>query len=189
MKLKPDLNQMMTLSAEEASVLSGIGIRTIYRMMNNPQYDFVLWIGKKRRIKREAFEKMISETTYSSFESWRNHYRKEIDPYDECVEECYDISFHVVYDVGISGVDDDWRLLGDSNLAENIVYLNDGNNHDGWEYVDRGWSRKKIDLRDVEDQYLLKEICIKNGVKCIPKINEKVHLTKEDFVEFWVKNL
>ena len=25
MKLKPDLNQMMTLSAEEASVLSGIG--------------------------------------------------------------------------------------------------------------------------------------------------------------------
>jgi hypothetical protein len=63
MKLKPDLNQMMTLSAEEASVLSGIGIRTIYRM-NNPQYDFVLWIGKKRRIKREAFEKMISETTY-----------------------------------------------------------------------------------------------------------------------------
>ena len=64
MKLKPDLNQMMTLSAEEASVLSGIGIRTIYRMMNNPQYDFVLWIGKRRRIKREAFEKMISETTY-----------------------------------------------------------------------------------------------------------------------------
>ena len=64
MKLKPDLNQMMTLSAEEASVLSGIGIRTIYRMMNNPQYDIVLWIGKKRRIKREAFEKMISEMTY-----------------------------------------------------------------------------------------------------------------------------
>ena len=78
------------------------------------------------------------EKTDSSFEYWRNHYRKEIDPYDECVEECYDISFHVVYDVGISGVDDDWRLLGDCNLAENIVYLNDGNNHDGWEYVDRG---------------------------------------------------
>ena len=65
------------------------------------------------------------EKTDSSFEYWRNHYRKEIDPYDECVE----------------------------------------------------------------DQYLLKEICIKNGVKCIPKINEKVHLTKEDFVEFWVKNI
>ena len=64
METKYDLNQMMTLSAEEASLLSGIGIRTIYRMMNNPQYDFVLWIGKKRRIKREAFEKMISEMTY-----------------------------------------------------------------------------------------------------------------------------
>ena len=111
------------------------------------------------------------------------------DPYDECVEECYDVSFHVVYDVGIPGVDKDWRLLGDSNQAENTVYLNDGNNHDDWEIVDRGWSRKKIDQRDVEDQYLQKEICIKNGSKCIPKIIEKVRLSKEDFVEFWVKNI
>ena len=95
----------------------------------------------------------------------------------------------MVYDVGIPGVDKDWRLLGDSNLAENTVYLNDGNNHDDWEIIDRGWSRKKIDLRDVEDQYLQKEICIKNGSKCIPKIIEKVRLSKEDFVEFWVKNI
>ena len=129
------------------------------------------------------------EKTDSSFENWRNHYRKEIDPYDECVEECYDVSFHVVYDVGIPGVDKDWRLLGDSNLAENIVYLNDGNIHDDWEIVDRGWSRKKIYLRNVEDQCLLKEICIKNGSKCIPKIIEKVRLSKEDFVEFWVRNI
>ena len=159
------------------------GVKMLIKLKNGMDY-FLLKSDGKYYLLTERKEK-----TDSSFEYWRNHYRKEIDPYDECVEECYDISFHVVYDVGISGVDDDWRLLGDCNLAENIVYLNDGNNHDGWEYVDRGWSRKKIDLRDVEDQYLLKEICIKNGVKCIPKINEKVHLTKEDFVEFWVKNI
>ena len=64
METKYDLNHKMTLSVEEASLLSGIGINTIYRMMKNPQYDFVLWIGKRRRIKREAFEKKISETTY-----------------------------------------------------------------------------------------------------------------------------
>ena len=27
------------------------------------------------------------EKTDSSFEYWGNHYRKEINPYDECVEE------------------------------------------------------------------------------------------------------
>ena len=37
--------------------LSGIGLNTIRRMMENPDYDMVLWIGKKRRIKREALEK------------------------------------------------------------------------------------------------------------------------------------
>ena len=41
------LDKKLTLSVEEASELSGIGIHTIYRMMKNPKYDFVLWIGKK----------------------------------------------------------------------------------------------------------------------------------------------
>ena len=53
MESKLDLDQKMTLSAEEASLLSGIGINTIYRMMKNPQYNMILWIGKKRRIKRK----------------------------------------------------------------------------------------------------------------------------------------
>ncbi len=79
--------------------------------------------------------------------------------------------------------------MGDSNLEKNIVYLNDGNQHDGWEFVERGWNRKKIDLRDVKDQYVLKEICIKNGMKCIPKKKEKVHLSREEFVEFWKEKL
>lgn len=63
------------------------------------------------------------EKTDSSFESWRNHYRKEIDPYDECVEECYDVSFHVVYDVGIPGVDKDWRLLGTAIWQKTLCIL------------------------------------------------------------------
>ena len=64
METELDLNHKMTLSVEEASLLSGIGINTIYRMMKNPQYDFVLWVGKKRRIKREAFEEMIRKTQF-----------------------------------------------------------------------------------------------------------------------------
>ena len=68
METKYDLNHKMTLSVEEASLLSGIGINTIYRMMKNHQYDFVLWIGKRRRIKREAFEKMIRNTQFIDVE-------------------------------------------------------------------------------------------------------------------------
>ena len=68
METKYDLNHKMALSVEEASLLSGIGINTIYRMMKNPQYDFVLWIGKRRRIKREAFEKMIRNTQFIDVE-------------------------------------------------------------------------------------------------------------------------
>ncbi|MBQ9870628.1 MAG: helix-turn-helix domain-containing protein [Eubacterium sp.] len=59
MDAKVELDKKLTLSVEEASELSGIGIHTIYRMMKNPKYDFVLWIGKKRRIKRVEFEKTI----------------------------------------------------------------------------------------------------------------------------------
>ena len=59
-----ELNNKLTISVEEASLLSGIGTNTIYRMMKNPKYDFVLWIGKKRRIKREAFIDLIKNTQF-----------------------------------------------------------------------------------------------------------------------------
>ena len=61
---KHDMDKKLTLSVEEASELSGIGVNTIYRMMKNPRYNIVLWVGKRRRIKRAAFEKMINEETF-----------------------------------------------------------------------------------------------------------------------------
>ena len=47
MDARVKLDKKLTLSVEETSELSGIGLHTIYRMMKNPKYDFVLWIGKK----------------------------------------------------------------------------------------------------------------------------------------------
>ena len=64
MEAKLELEKKLTLSAEEASELSGIGVNTIYRMMKNPRYNIVLWVGKRRRIKRAAFEKEINEETF-----------------------------------------------------------------------------------------------------------------------------
>ena len=64
MEAKLELEKKLTLSAEEASELSGIGVNTIYRMRKNPRYNIVLWVGKRRRIKRAAFEQVINEETF-----------------------------------------------------------------------------------------------------------------------------
>ncbi len=64
MEAQLELEKKLTLSAEEASELSGIGVNTIYRMMKNPRYNIVLWVGKRRRIKRAAFEQVINEETF-----------------------------------------------------------------------------------------------------------------------------
>ena len=64
MEAKLEFEKKLTLSAEEASELSGIGVNTIYRMMKNPRYNIVLWVGKRRRIKRAAFEQVINEETF-----------------------------------------------------------------------------------------------------------------------------
>ena len=61
---KLDMDKKLTLSVEDASELSGIGVNTIYRMMKNPRYNIVLWVGKRRRIKRAAFEQVINEETF-----------------------------------------------------------------------------------------------------------------------------
>ena len=59
-----DIDKKLTLTPKEASAYSGIGLSTLYRMMENPQYDFVIWIGKKRRIKRTAFEETIQKLSF-----------------------------------------------------------------------------------------------------------------------------
>ena len=58
------IEKKLTLSANEASKYTGIGLNTIYRMMENPSYNIVLWIGKKKRIKRLALEQLISQSEF-----------------------------------------------------------------------------------------------------------------------------
>lgn len=51
----------IALTIEEASAISNIGINKLYDMTNDPRCSFVLWVGKKRLIKRKAFERYIDE--------------------------------------------------------------------------------------------------------------------------------
>ena len=50
------------LTPKEASIYTNIGINKMDEIINNPMYDFVLHIGKKRLVKRKEFEKFLEKT-------------------------------------------------------------------------------------------------------------------------------
>ena len=54
--------EKMNLTVEEAAEYSNIGIHKIYELVNEPSCPFVLYVGKKRVIKRKEFEKYIEKT-------------------------------------------------------------------------------------------------------------------------------
>ena len=51
------------LCISEASSVFGIGQNKITELARNPRSDFVLYIGRKRLIKREEFERFLSKQT------------------------------------------------------------------------------------------------------------------------------
>ena len=59
------LQEKLNLSLDEAAVYSGIGMHKIREMMNEPDCDFVLNVGpRKRLIKRAKFERYLSVHEY-----------------------------------------------------------------------------------------------------------------------------
>lgn len=53
--------EKLTLTLSEAAEYSNIGINKIREISNNPRCNFVIYVGKKRLIKRKEFEKYISD--------------------------------------------------------------------------------------------------------------------------------
>ena len=83
-----------------------------------------------------------------------------------------------------------WRRIytvgNGSYLENNVVYLYDGHNREGWEDMGRNLSRKKVDLRKASAQYIQKSIFIKNGRKCDPPIKEKIFMSRDEFVKTYI---
>lgn len=53
--------EKMNLTLEEAAEYSNIGVNRLRALSNDPRCKFVVFVGKKRLIKRKEFEKFISE--------------------------------------------------------------------------------------------------------------------------------
>ena len=51
--------QKVNLTIEEAAAYSNIGINRINELARNPHCSFVLYVGKKKLIKRKQFEEYI----------------------------------------------------------------------------------------------------------------------------------
>ena len=48
------------LTIEEAALYSNIGQNKLSELMRDPQCTFVLWVGRKKLVKRKEFEEFIS---------------------------------------------------------------------------------------------------------------------------------
>ena len=62
MKENVPIKDKLNLTIEEAAEYSNIGINKICEMSKDPQCPFVLYVGRKKLIKRVAFEKYINNT-------------------------------------------------------------------------------------------------------------------------------
>lgn len=56
--------EKVTLTLDEATAFSGLGRDKLIDLADNPDCDFVLWIGRKRLYKRKKLEEFL-EKAYS----------------------------------------------------------------------------------------------------------------------------
>ena len=68
------ISDKITLTIQECAKLSNIGENKLYEITQNPRCPFVLFVGKKRLIKRREFEKFISE----NIEIWKNFTQRSL---------------------------------------------------------------------------------------------------------------
>jgi len=55
------IKDTVTLTVTEAAAYSNIGINKLESLLRNPRCPFVLYVGKKKLVKRKEFEKFISD--------------------------------------------------------------------------------------------------------------------------------
>lgn len=53
--------QKLTLTIKEAAEYSNIGINKLSLLLRQPNCPFVLYVGNKKLVKREAFERFIAD--------------------------------------------------------------------------------------------------------------------------------
>lgn len=55
------IHEKVTLTIREAAEYSNIGINKLESLLRSPRCPFVLYVGKKKLVKRKEFEQFISD--------------------------------------------------------------------------------------------------------------------------------
>ena len=55
------IHDKVALTIKEAAEYSNIGLNKIEKLLRSPRCPFVLYVGKKKLVKRKEFEKYISD--------------------------------------------------------------------------------------------------------------------------------
>ena len=55
------IQDKLALTIREAAVYSNIGINKLESLLRSPRCPFVLYVGKKKLVKRKEFEKFITD--------------------------------------------------------------------------------------------------------------------------------
>ena len=58
------IHEKLTLTVKEAAAYSNIGMNLIDKLVRTPNCPFVLFVGKKKLVKRKEFEEFISKSLY-----------------------------------------------------------------------------------------------------------------------------
>ena len=53
--------ERVNLTLEEASAYTGIGINRLRELADDPDCEFVLWVGDRRLLKREKLKEYLAE--------------------------------------------------------------------------------------------------------------------------------
>jgi excisionase family DNA binding protein len=54
--------QKVVLTIKEAAEYSNIGVNRLEALLKNPRCPFVLYVGRKKLVKRKEFEQFLSES-------------------------------------------------------------------------------------------------------------------------------
>lgn len=49
------------LTIKEAAAYSNIGVKRLYELINNPRCDFVIYVGRKKLIKKKKFDEYMEK--------------------------------------------------------------------------------------------------------------------------------
>jgi len=60
-KIKVPICEKANLTLLEAAEYFGIGVNKLKELTNNKDCDFVLWVGRKRLIKRKALDAYLAQ--------------------------------------------------------------------------------------------------------------------------------